>query len=515
MDKDYLLKIYEPGEEGAFIISYGTKDFDFDKIPKQINSGLGQITVTIPRRFEDFDEGYVVKANNRVEIFVSDGDTGSIGKRIYNGVMSKYKISKSGTKEKVQFIALGGNSKLATSGLRSDSTTFLLKTSTADGLGTQDEEQTAEVADVFKKAIDYYRANATNPIVNYTADSIDDTGNTLKYTFDMKYFIDALNQCQQAAPAGWYFYIDADNIIYLKPKPAEATHTFIHKKHISSIDTDKGMEPTRNIVVFKHKDSVGADQTDIYSDADSISGEDGVDDRYLFLSDDRVSDQDTADNVGLGNLGNLKNLTVNTTLEILDNNGRGDGKGYDIESIEPGQTCQILNFDENTSKTFNDNMVIVSVDLYRTKAVLQLGAFPVNGAKTISEIKKQIQKIETDKITTGKEDWHEIGATGEPAFQNSWVNYNAHLVSPYYATAGFYKDELGFVHLKGLVKSGTLSTIIFTLPEGYRPLERHLFDAQSDGANGRVDVSADGTVLQQGGSTGYLSLEGIIFKAEQ
>jgi len=37
---------------------------------------------------------------------------------------------------------------------------------------------------------------------------------------------------------------------------------------------------------------------------------------------------------------------------------------------------------------------------------------------------------------------------------------------------GYMKDTLGFVHMKGLLTGGTANQTIFTLPIGYRPLER-------------------------------------------
>lgn len=57
------------------------------------------------------------------------------------------------------------------------------------------------------------------------------------------------------------------------------------------------------------------------------------------------------------------------------------------------------------------------------------------------------------------EDWN------TPTLQNGWVWYGAPFASPAYK-----KDPQGFVHIKGLVRSGTGSTI-FTLPPGYRPAE--------------------------------------------
>ncbi|QYY43404.1 hypothetical protein ACKE5C_03935 [Aneurinibacillus thermoaerophilus] len=52
---------------------------------------------------------------------------------------------------------------------------------------------------------------------------------------------------------------------------------------------------------------------------------------------------------------------------------------------------------------------------------------------------------------------------------NGWVNYKES-----FATAGYMKDEFGFVHIKGTIKSGvtTAGTVITTLPKGCRPKEK-------------------------------------------
>ena len=61
------------------------------------------------------------------------------------------------------------------------------------------------------------------------------------------------------------------------------------------------------------------------------------------------------------------------------------------------------------------------------------------------------------------ENWHLVGAPGEPEFENGWKNSEAPN-----AAAAFYKDHDGVVHLRGFVNSGT-SDVIFLLPPGYRP----------------------------------------------
>lgn len=64
--------------------------------------------------------------------------------------------------------------------------------------------------------------------------------------------------------------------------------------------------------------------------------------------------------------------------------------------------------------------------------------------------------------------WHEIGADGEPAFEDSFVNYTGG--SPGDTCA--FRRVLDRVYVKGLITGGSSpgnNTHIFTLPVEYRP----------------------------------------------
>lgn len=104
--------------------------------------------------------------------------------------------------------------------------------------------------------------------------------------------------------------------------------------------------------------------------------------------------------------------------------------------------------------------------------------------------------------------WHNVGGANEPAFQNNWVNYGSDL-----DVASFYKDALGWVRLKGMVKSGTANTTVFTLPPGYRPQVDVVFSVLSNDVIHRVTVTASGTVGPTAGlgSNASVSLSGITF----
>jgi hypothetical protein len=64
-------------------------------------------------------------------------------------------------------------------------------------------------------------------------------------------------------------------------------------------------------------------------------------------------------------------------------------------------------------------------------------------------------------------------------FQNNWLSGD---VSGNAAPASFYRDSDGKVHLQGAIAGGSVSTTIFTLPDGFRPSNRRRFIIASDGS---------------------------------
>ena len=107
------------------------------------------------------------------------------------------------------------------------------------------------------------------------------------------------------------------------------------------------------------------------------------------------------------------------------------------------------------------------------------------------------------------ESWTEVDSAGAPVFENSWVNYDG-----LHNTAAFYKDPFGVVHLKGMVKSGTVPSTVFTLPTNYRPDVYFTFPVISNSAIGTVDVLDDGQVVVSSGSNVWLSLDVIRFRVD-
>ena len=98
----------------------------------------------------------------------------------------------------------------------------------------------------------------------------------------------------------------------------------------------------------------------------------------------------------------------------------------------------------------------------------------------------------------------------DPSLENNWVTYSASS----YNNPQYMIDSDGFVHLRGLLKNGdAASDDMFSLPAGFRPIERNLFVSYSNAGACRIDVDTDGDVwAQTNGSTGWTSIDGITFE---
>ena len=149
--------------------------------------------------------------------------------------------------------------------------------------------------------------------------------------------------------------------------------------------------------------------------------------------------------------------------------------------------------------------------------------FTVNSGTKVANLNsdKLDGKDSSGFVLKAPEPWHEVGpgsmggqdVCADPSntavfcnldFVRSWVNYG----EPF-ATAGFYKDQLGIVHLKGLVSTvdvhftatSPLVKPIFRLPPAYAPAHRRVFPSVGRNffgqeiSQGRVDVQPDGLVL--------------------
>lgn len=175
----------------------------------------------------------------------------------------------------------------------------------------------------------------------------------------------------------------------------------------------------------------------------------------------------------------------------------------------PANATQIVNANISDQRS----QMTIAPNLVRTTSI-------EDGAVTTAKIVDSnitTAKIANLAVTTGKlADLSVTAAKIEtqqawqtPAMLNGWVRYDTT-----HDNVGYMKDSLGFVHLRGLIRSGTAGTV-FTLPVGYRPLFRRIYPCVSNQTIARLDVRADGVIELAAYNNAWVSLEGVTFKAEQ
>ena len=76
---------------------------------------------------------------------------------------------------------------------------------------------------------------------------------------------------------------------------------------------------------------------------------------------------------------------------------------------------------------------------------------------------------------------------------------------------GYIKDDMGFVHLRGRIKNGTLGALAFTLPLGYRPINDIKVPLVSNDSFGYIWIRKGGDCYLYGSNV-YVDLGEIIFR---
>jgi hypothetical protein len=108
--------------------------------------------------------------------------------------------------------------------------------------------------------------------------------------------------------------------------------------------------------------------------------------------------------------------------------------------------------------------------------------------------------------------WVEAQDEWTPAnLQAPWVNFGGG-----YVPAQYMMDTMGFVHIQGQVKSGTVGSVIFNLPAGYRPKYNQQYPIMANNAFGLVSVNTNGDVkLDAATGTPFVTLNIPTFLGEQ
>jgi hypothetical protein len=344
--------------DGTYIKTW--TNISLEGFSKEINSGIGECVILLDKKF-DYG-GYDLIVGNDVEIRISDKDT--IGskiypdgsRKIYQGYISLIEREVAGAKETVTVHLLGHYTKLATDVLKDGAQTNLFSDATT-GVGTTSPSADADVGLMMRGVLNRYIAETANPKIGYDSADITDTGTTAYYKFQQKTYREAMDVIRLMAPVGTFYYIDENGKVKFKTKPTTPTHKFIFGRHFNSVKVEQSMEKVRNFFIIWNGESGTPHVYKKYDDVVSVSQ---YGRRTQVINDFGIDDENAADPIGANLLAENKDPAIKVTCIIIDNN-ESENMGYDIESIQPGDTCSFHGFDSSLADIFQDNMLITSV----------------------------------------------------------------------------------------------------------------------------------------------------------
>lgn len=363
MKKSITIKVYRP--TGEFLADW-SDIAKFEGFSKEVNAGLGQCILQLALPFDY--TGVELDLNNTIEISIADEDTKINGwKLIYSGYISLITPYVQGKREGIEVCLLGEYTRLSTDIMKTSETIVHYSDST-NGITTTAPGNEADIAVIIKGIITRYRAETTSPKISYSTGNVSAFSKTALFTFNLLTYREALDKCFSMLGSGYYWYVNEFGIMIVKTIHSTPRHTFEFQKHFSEISVQRSMEKVRNnVIVWNGKPSTEDEVFNGYSDLASISK---YGRRTEVITDNGIIDDTSADKIGASILENNKDPNVSIICKIIDNNE--NPFGYDIESIEPGDTCRFIGFNATLSDIFRDNMVISKIDYTPDNVILRV-----------------------------------------------------------------------------------------------------------------------------------------------
>lgn len=360
--KNISIRVNRP--TGEFIREW--HNATFDGFSKEINSGLGECLITLGEKIDYADAG--LKVGNIVDILISDNDTGTDGfVKVYSGYISMIEPMIDGYRESIIVHAIGHYTKLSLDILKSGSQ-IVLYSNTTDGLSTDDPAEEADTGLILRTIIERYIAENTNPMIHTTLSSIPTTAETATYTISMKTYREAIDSIVSMLPTGYFWYCDENGLFSAKAKPSTPTHTFEFGKHFKAIRIERSIEKVRNFLLIWNGETGVSQVFKKYENAYSITQ---YGRRFESLVDYGIDDTTSADKIGARFIADNKDPSIKLVCEIMDNNF-DSVNGYDIESINPGDTCRFVGFEASLTDILEDNMLITKVDYLFDKVIIEV-----------------------------------------------------------------------------------------------------------------------------------------------
>lgn len=428
--KRFYYKVYN-GSDGSFNTVWHNEVMNKPSFDYNINGGHGELIIDLARKSSDFGEEDDVAIGNEVDLIVAFGDeememsVESVdntkwdkfdwtdgfwdykdvqptfkegGDKIYHGIIRSYEPFIGGDKEFVRIHLSPYIVKLGDE---------ILKTE-VDGdttIAFASEDPTTILTDI----IDYQGND-----FDYSWDTVNNTGTTVSYTFKFVTYREAIDKVIQLCPPFWYWYVDANDSIWLEKTDYDTVdHELWVGKEITKISATKRTEDLVNAVYF-----LGGGDPPLYNKYEISASIDKWGRREKKMKDSRVTIGATAQTMADREL-NENSYPINMmTIEVVSN-AIDTTRGYEIESIKPGDVLQVqhpemttettqwnlFNWDEdfwdyNLLYSLGQPMQVLNLKYDYDTATIQLSSQIKDVVKRIEDINRNKDETDSDNIPT-------------------------------------------------------------------------------------------------------------------
>lgn len=391
--KHYIYKVYD-GDTDALIEIWSDDVISDPKFKSVINGGSGELMVRLARPFDEFGESNDIALNNKVRVYCVDKEAPN-GLLVFNGYISGYKPVIKGTQEWIEVTLFDFSAELQRMILRDGSGNTTLAYNSYDP------------SDILKDVIDKYRALGGN--IGYSNASIESTGTIVSYTFNTNTIKECLDKIIELCPVGWYYRIDPDGYVYLSSRPTSADHSFTIGLDVEELETFRRGEDIVNRVLF-----TGGGSPPLYIVEENTASQNSYGLYEIKMVDERVTVSATARTIASRIISQQKDPEIRSTFLIVDSQGP-DSRGYDIESIKPGQTLRVKNlktttnlptlwdvaewdvdvWDQTISLSAADVIQILSVSYLPDSITIEASSRLPQVAKRIEDINRNLQNSQT------------------------------------------------------------------------------------------------------------------------
>lgn len=328
--KRFFYKVYN--KSGSFLATWA--DATEPRFSWQINGGYSDMDIKVVRPITDFGEGNDVNVFNRVECYINDNEAVYDAKKIYSGWIADYTpIITENRQEYINVHLMPFTTELTDNQwVTSQSSTF----SFTD----------YDPANMVRNMLDNKFRTVGGEIGSSSAiaGGLTLTGRQLSYTFSAQTYRDAIDKAREISPAGTYWLVDSNNQVNFLPKSTSTIHTFKVGAEIAAMEVTKDAKRVKNAAIGLFGISTDSGSKLYLSYGSESGGYDGSKvlwgKRTQYFFDERVTQLSTAKNMFLNYLDYYNAPLVQAKLVIADSNGE-TSTGYDIESIQPGQTAVI------------------------------------------------------------------------------------------------------------------------------------------------------------------------------